>query len=163
MGGTGSFTVTFHRYLGDVCTASSRFMSSCQFRLCSKTGRPDLDDGYPFSQAATFSLLRVHLQARIASFCMLAPTTSRNRFTSAKLHQLPVASFRPSRYQDRPCESDSLPRERGEVGGKTPAGFASFAGQTKSCSFTEATAFQFNGDSPQRYASPTAAYQKKTK
>jgi len=41
-----------------------------------------------------------------------------------------MASFRPNRYQLRPCHSDYLPLGRGDAC-LTQAGFASYAGQTK--------------------------------
>ena len=44
---------------------------------------------------------------------------------------LPIASFRPRRYQRRPCDSDYLPPDRGDACFFRQAGFASFAGQTK--------------------------------
>jgi hypothetical protein len=43
---------------------------------------------------------------------------------------LPIASFRPCRYQQRPCDSDCLPPDRGDAS-LTLAGFARHAGQTK--------------------------------
>jgi len=45
-------------------------------------------------------------------------------------HSLPMASFRPNRYQLRPCHSDYLPLGPGDAC-LTQAGFASYAGQTK--------------------------------
>ena len=57
-----------------LCTVSSRFISSYRFRLCPKLAARlvfriqwiRMSDGYPFSQDATFSLLRVHLQTHTA-------------------------------------------------------------------------------------------------
>jgi voltage-gated potassium channel len=43
---------------------------------------------------------------------------------------LPIASFRPCRYQQRPCNSDCLPPGRGDAC-VPQAGFARHAGQTK--------------------------------
>ena len=43
---------------------------------------------------------------------------------------LPIASFRPCRCQQRPCDSDCLPPDQGDVCILQQAGFASSAGQT---------------------------------
>ena len=65
-----------------------------------------------------------------ALFCTLTLLHCRIRFTYAMYCSLPIASFRPHRYQQRPCNSDCLPPDRGDTG-IPPAGFARHAGQTK--------------------------------
>ena len=75
---------------------------------------------------------------------MLAPTTSRNRFTCAKLHQLPIAAFRPRRYQRCPCESDSLPREQGEDGDKHRLGLPASLGKQKTIVHSCARSLKFS-------------------
>ncbi len=65
-----------------------------------------------------------------ALFCTLTLPFGRIRFAFAMDRSLPIASFRPCRYQQRPCDSDCLPPGRGDACG-TQAGFARHAGQTK--------------------------------
>jgi hypothetical protein len=67
---------------------------------------------------------------------MLAQTTSRSRFTCAKLHQLPNSVARARFLQTlplpaTPLRSDSLPRERGEVGDKHRLGLPASLGKQK--------------------------------
>lgn len=54
----------------------------------------------------------------------------RIRFAYAMDRSLPIASFRPRRCQQRPCDSDCLPPGRGDAC-LPQAGFARHAGQTK--------------------------------
>ena len=63
--------------------------------------------------------------------CTLTHQLSRIRFTCAMCSLLPIASFRPCRRQQRPCESDCLPPGRGDACFFQQAGFARYAGQTK--------------------------------
>ncbi|VGO19783.1 hypothetical protein SCARR_01842 [Pontiella sulfatireligans] len=66
-----------------------------------------------------------------ALFCTLTHHACRIRFTTVMYRSLPIASFRPRRYQQRPCDSDSLPLGRGVIAFFQATGFAGFAGQTK--------------------------------
>ena len=63
--------------------------------------------------------------------CTLTLLPRRIRFTCAMCSSLPIASFRPCRYRQRPCDSDCLPPGRGDACFFQQAGFARFAGQTK--------------------------------
>ncbi len=65
-----------------------------------------------------------------ALFWTLTLPQCRIRFAYAMYCSLPIASFRPCRYQQRPCDSDCLPPDRGDTS-LTLAGFARHAGQTK--------------------------------
>ena len=65
-----------------------------------------------------------------ALFCTLTLLYRRIRFAYAMYRSLPIASFRPCRYQQRPCDSDCLPPGRGDAC-VPQAGFARHAGQTK--------------------------------
>ena len=65
-----------------------------------------------------------------ALFWTLTLPQRRIRFAYAMYCSLPIASFRPCRYQQRPCDSDCLPPDRGDTS-LTLAGFARHAGQTK--------------------------------
>ena len=65
-----------------------------------------------------------------ALFCTLAHPFCRIRFAFAMYRSLPIASFRPCRCQQRPCNSDCLPPGRGDAC-VPQAGFARHAGQTK--------------------------------
>ena len=65
-----------------------------------------------------------------ALFCTLTLPYRRIRFTCAMYRSLPIASFRPCRCQQRPCDSDCLPPGRGDAC-VPQAGFARHAGQTK--------------------------------
>ena len=49
----------------------------------------------------------------IAIFCTLTLLCRRTRFAYAVCRSLPIASFRPCRCQQRPCDSDCLPPGRG--------------------------------------------------
>ncbi|MDK2848186.1 MAG: hypothetical protein PWP34_1539 [Desulfuromonadales bacterium] len=75
---------------------------------------------YGSDQVSGFALFRTltHPQRRI-------------RFACAMCRLLPIASFRPCRCQQRPCDSDCLPPDRGDACFLQQAGFASSAGQTK--------------------------------
>ena len=66
-----------------------------------------------------------------ALFCTLTHPKCRIWFACAMYCSLPIASFRPYRYQQRPCNSDCLPPDRGDTC-VPQAGFARHAGQTKS-------------------------------
>lgn len=66
-----------------------------------------------------------------ALFCTLAHPRRRIRFDCAMCSSLPIASFRPCRCQQRPCDSDCLPPGRGDACFLQQAGFARYAGQTK--------------------------------
>ncbi len=74
---------------------------------------------YGFDQVSGFVL-----------FWTLTLPQRRIRFAYAMYCSLPIASFRPSRYQQRPCDSDCLPPDRGDAS-FTLAGFARHAGPTK--------------------------------
>lgn len=50
-----------------------------------------------------------------ALFCTLAHPFCRIRFAFAMYRSLPIASFRPCRCQQRPCNSDCLPPGRGDA------------------------------------------------
>ena len=63
-------------------------------------------------------------------FCTFTLPYRRIRFAYAMYHSLPIASFRPCRCQQRPCDSDCLPPGRGDAC-LPQAGFARHAGQTK--------------------------------
>ena len=63
-------------------------------------------------------------------FCTLTLPCCRIRFTFAVCRSLPIASFRPCRCQQRPCDLDCLPPDRGDVP-PCGTGFARSAGQTK--------------------------------
>ena len=65
----------------------------------------------------------------VTPFCTLTLPCRRIRFTCAVCRSLPIASFRPCRCQQRPCDLDCLPPDRGDVPCGT--GFARSAGQTK--------------------------------
>ncbi len=73
-----------------------------------------------FDQVSGFALL-----------CTLTHLPCRIRFTCAMCNLLPIASFRPCRCQQRPCDSDCLPPDRGDACFLQQAGFASSAGQTQ--------------------------------
>jgi len=62
--------------------------------------------------------------------CTLTHPLRRIRFACAMCSLLPIASFRPCRCQQRPCDSDCLPPDQGDVCILQQAGFASSAGQT---------------------------------
>ena len=62
--------------------------------------------------------------------CTLTHPQRRIRFACAMCSLLPIASFRPCRCQQRPCDSDCLPPDQGDVCILQQAGFASSAGQT---------------------------------
>ena len=65
------------------------------------------------------------------TFCTLILPLCRIRFTCAVCSSLPIASFRPCRYQQRPCDSDCLPPGQGDICFFQQTGGASHAGQTK--------------------------------
>jgi hypothetical protein len=65
-----------------------------------------------------------------ALFCTLTLPSCRIRFAFAMYRSIPIASFRPCRCQQRPCNSDCLPPGRGDAC-VPQAGFARHAGQTK--------------------------------
>jgi hypothetical protein len=65
------------------------------------------------------------------TFCTLILPLCRIRFTCAVCSSLPIASFRPCRYQQRPCDSDCLPPGQGDICFLQQTGGASYAGQTK--------------------------------
>jgi hypothetical protein len=50
-----------------------------------------------------------------ALFCTLTLPSGRIRFTCAMGSLLPIASFRPCRCRQRPCDSDCLPLGRGDA------------------------------------------------
>jgi hypothetical protein len=62
--------------------------------------------------------------------CTLTHPSRRIRFACAMCSSLPIASFRPCRCQQRPCDSDCLPPGRGDACFFQQAGFARYAGQT---------------------------------
>ncbi len=62
--------------------------------------------------------------------CTLTLLWRRIRFAYAMYHLLPVASFRPCRCQQRPCDSDCPSSRQGDTY-ISQAGFACHAGQTK--------------------------------
>ena len=64
-------------------------------------------------------------------FCTFPLLLCRIRFACAVYHSLPIASFRPCRCRQRPCDSDCLPLGRGGVRFFQRTGFARLAGQTK--------------------------------
>ena len=64
-------------------------------------------------------------------FGTLTHPQRRIRFACAMCSLLPIASFRPCRCQQRPCDSDCLPPDQGDACILQQAGFASSAGQTK--------------------------------
>ena len=64
------------------------------------------------------------------TFCTLILPLCRIRFTYAVCSSLPIASFRPCRYQQRPCDSDCLPPGQGDICFFQQTGGASHAGQT---------------------------------
>jgi hypothetical protein len=66
-----------------------------------------------------------------ALFCTLTLPSGRIRFTCAMGSLLPIASFRPCRCRQRPCDSDCLPLGRGDACFLQQAGVARYAGQTK--------------------------------
>jgi hypothetical protein len=65
-----------------------------------------------------------------ALFCTLTLPLCRIRFAFAMYRSVLIASFRPCRCQQRPCNSDCLPPGRGDAC-VPQAGFARHAGQTK--------------------------------
>ena len=67
----------------------------------------------------------------VAISCTLTHPRRRIRFACAMCRSLPIASFRPCRYRQRPCDSDCLPLGRGDACFFQQAGVARFAGQTK--------------------------------
>jgi hypothetical protein len=77
------------------------------------------------------SLNRSDQVSGFALFCTLTHQLSRIRFTCAMCSLLPIASFRPCRCRQRPCDSDCLPLGRGDACFFQQAGFARYAGQTK--------------------------------
>jgi len=70
-------------------------------------------------------------ESGFALSCTLTHPWSRIRFACAVCSSLPIASFRPCRYRQRPCDSDCLPPGRGDACFFQQAGFARYAGQTK--------------------------------
>ncbi len=70
------------------------------------------------------------------TFCTLILPLCRIRFTCAVCSSLPIASFRPCRYQQRPCDSDCLPPGQGDICFFQQTGGASHAGQTKDRAIT---------------------------
>jgi len=62
--------------------------------------------------------------------CTLTHPQRRSRFACTMCSSLPIASFRPCRCQQRPCDSDYLPPDRSDACIFQQAGFASSAGQT---------------------------------
>ena len=75
----------------------------------------------------TTGLIRYVLCAMLHTY----PVVCRIRFACAMCRSLPITSFRPCRYQQRPCDSDCLPPDRGDARFFQRAGFAIYAGQTK--------------------------------
>jgi len=67
----------------------------------------------------------------VTPFCTLTLPCRRIRFAYAVCRSLPIASFRPCRYQQRPCDSDCLPPDQGNSCFFQQDGFARSAGQTK--------------------------------
>lgn len=70
---------------------------------------------------------------QVSGFALCSTLTHpqrRIRFACAMCRLLPIASFRPCRCQQRPCDSDCLPPDRGDARFLQQAGFASSAGQT---------------------------------
>jgi hypothetical protein len=80
---------------------------------------PHPQSHYGFDQVSGFALS-----------CTLTLPQRRIRFACAMCSLLPIASFRPCRCQQRPCDSDCLPPDRGDACFFQQAGFASSAGQT---------------------------------
>ena len=75
-----------------------------------------------------------HGSDQVSGFTLFRTLTHpqrRSRFARAVCRSLPIASFRPHRYQRRPCDSDCLPLGRGDACVFQQAGFARHAGQTK--------------------------------
>ena len=71
---------------------------------------------------------------QVSGFALVGTLTHpqrRIRFACAMCSLLPIASFRPCRCQQRPCDSDCLPPDQGDACILQQAGFASSAGQTK--------------------------------
>jgi hypothetical protein len=85
----------------------------------------------PCEQHHPQTLHRADQEQGFALFCTLTHPWSRNRFTCAVSSSLPIASFRPCRCQQRPCDSDCLPPGRGDACIFQQAGFARYARQTK--------------------------------
>ena len=65
------------------------------------------------------------------TFGRLTRLNCRIRFAYAPVTSLPIASFRPCRCQQRPCESDCLPFGPGDPRFLQRGGLSGFAGQTK--------------------------------
>jgi len=84
----------------------------------------------PGEQSHPQSRIRNDQVSGFALFWTLTLLIRRIRFAYAMYRSLPIASFRPCRYQQRPCDSDCLPPGRGDAC-LTQAGFARHAGQTK--------------------------------
>jgi len=66
-----------------------------------------------------------------ALLCTLTLPLRRIRFAHAVCSLLPIASFRLCRCQQRPCDSDCLPPDRGDACFLQQARFAGSAGQTQ--------------------------------
>jgi hypothetical protein len=84
----------------------------------------------PCEQSHPQSRIRADQVSGFALFGTLTLLIRRIRFACAMYRSLPIASFRPCRYQQRPYDSDCLPPDRGDAC-VPQAGFARHAGQTK--------------------------------
>lgn len=127
-----------HNYYGIICHLTSlQSASSCLLYLpipattltyrnnarLPRLRRTPCEQSHPQSRYGTDQV------SGFALFWTLTLPYRRIRFTFAMYHSLPIASFRPCRYQQRPCDSDCLPPGRGDAC-VPQAGFARHAGQT---------------------------------
>jgi hypothetical protein len=124
----------FHHYYGVIChpAAHSSFLESplgWKFPLQDATGLPRLRR-VPCERCHPQTHHGADQVPGLALFCTLTLPSCRIRFAFAMYRSLPIASFRPCRCQQRPCNSDCLPPGRGDAC-VPQAGFARHAGQTK--------------------------------
>ena len=129
----------FHHYYGFICHLTLlRLTSSCLLCLPIHAATLTYRNNARLPRLRRTPCEQSHPQTRNGTdqvwgftlFCTLTLPFRRIRFAYAMYRSLPIASFRPCRYQQRPCDSDCLPPGRGDAC-IPQAGFARHAGQTK--------------------------------
>ncbi len=129
----------FQHYYGFICHLTPlRSVSSLLLSFTIRSGCAGRND-MRLPQLLTGSCELPHPQTRhgsdqvlgVALFSTLTHPRRRIRFACAMCRSLPIASFRPCRCQQRPCDLDCLPLGRGDACFFQQAGVARFAGQTK--------------------------------
>lgn len=128
----------FQHYYGFLCHLTPlRFVLSLLLSSSIRFGHAERN-GMRLPQLLAVPCEQPHPQSRpavgqVSGFtilCTLAHAVRRIRFACAVCRSLPIASFRPCRSRQRPCDSDCLPLDRGDACFFQHAGFARFAGQT---------------------------------